>query len=235
MSDSSDTLNSSGQTTSQDKENVNNNLPNVQNTAPKTDAKEVVMQDAPKEVAPPAPNESLEKLLKHIQDLKTSNSELEAALNIVKEGNLEKLKGNIDTKLKPWIDSLNIDDKQKELFLQGVTNACSKSQSKTLNDFEQNPVYEVMCSAAATHGRNISELEKARAELKDAREGAVLEKNHSLKEAEDRANAMLYADAGTTASVGSKRSADDISESNDTVTGIWSAMFDTMRQSNGRF
>ena len=220
-------------------------------TAPQTEApapsKEPVPPTATDKPAPAEPaaagktdaeknEDSLAKLLKHINDLQAENSELEEAMKLVRDGNLAKLKASVAEKIQPWVEKLDIPADQKEMFVQGITNAAQMGTCKTLNNFEENPIYNVVCSAAAAHGAAIQELEDTRkklAEVENSRQSDLVDQEKKMNE---RANAMLYSSSAREGA-SRKRMHEEVSQddaSKDTG-GIWDAMFNSMRQQNGRF
>ena len=133
-------------------------------TAPQTEApapsKEPVPPTATDKPAPVEPTaagktdaekneDSLAKLLKHINDLQAENSELEEAMKLVRDGNLAKLKSSVAEKIQPWVEKLDIPADQKEMFVQGITNAAQMGTCKTLNNFEENPILSISESGEA--------------------------------------------------------------------------------------
>lgn len=179
-----------------------------------------------------APNESLEKLLAHIESLQQTNTNLEKAIQVVREGNLAKLKENMNTNILPWIDKLDISPEYKESFMQGVEAACSASPNSTVSDFEKNPVYQVVCSAAAAHGTAIKELEETRQALERSKNAVHEKENETANMIRDKTDALLYANKSPR-DAGNKRGASEISQDMDSDhSSLWSTMFDTMRSRN---
>lgn len=200
------------------------------------------ISDVPAPVAPSAadaaqkqPSESLEKLLEHISSLQQSNADLNMAIEEVRKGNLEKLKANMETQIKPWIDKLDINEEYKKSFLEGVEHACAQTKNKTVSDFETNPVYTVVCSAAAMHGQAISDLEKTRAELAMTKEQVNQTSADTSRMIEDKTNALLY--SSNTANDRKRKHTDvqpDVLD-NDANGSLWAGIAATMRKENGRF
>ena len=177
-------------------------------------------------VEDPAGADSLEKLLAHISSLKRENNELEEAMKHVREGNMQKLKSQINEKIQPWISSLDIAEEYKNSFLKGIENACSTGASKTMTNFEENPVYTVVCSAAAAHGIAIQELEDTRKKLRDAEELHKTElENHGRRIQSKTDEALLYARSDNSGNSG-KRSHDEFSS--DADGNLWDSMFKSM-------
>lgn len=169
--------------------------------------------------------QSLEKLLAHIESLKKSNHEMNSVLNAIAEGNKEKLKSMISTKIEPWIKALGIPEEHQIAFLKGIENACHTGQIKGIADFENNPVYTVACAAAAAHGNAIRQVEESRAQLAELA-SATEDKENRVKNAR---NNILFDDANNTVSALGKRGASMISGDEETVQSkCWDTMFETM-------
>ena len=178
--------------------------------------------------------DSLEKLLSHISELKRENTELEEAMRYVREGNLAKLKSSIAEKIQPWISSLDIADEYKTSFLSGIEKACEAGGSKTMTNFEDNPVYTVVCSAAAAHGMAIQELEDTRKKLHTAEETYKADLSKHEGKIKERTDALLYA-SNNDASRPSKRSHEQIASNTENTQDIWDSMFTSLTNTNGRF
>lgn len=214
------------------------------NTAPTATVTTDTTKDTPVTAAPPpvppakpvdepesaqnAPNQSLEKLLSHIESLQQSNAELEKAIQVVRDGNIQKLKQSMSDKIMPWIEKLDISPEYKQSFLQGIEAACCKAPNSTVSDFETNPVYQVVCSAAAAHGNAINELEMTRKELQDSKAELSGNKLETDKYIQSRADALLYSNPGK------KRTNEQISQetSSEGMSGLWADMFSVMHKNN---
>lgn len=116
--------------------------------------------------------DSLQKLLQHMEGLQNQNSELVAVLETLAASKRDELDGIIEQKLMPWINDLDIPDELKGNFIRGIKDAClkptDKKSYKSLLNFQDNPVLEVMCGAAQAHGEAIRKVEDTRRELQDA-------------------------------------------------------------------
>ena len=219
---------------------TSNPTPTDTQETPKTEVKPTTTatDNTPPAVVVPNPavpetSDSLEKLLEHIATLQQSNSALESAIQNVREGNRAKLQSNINEKIKPWIDSLDIQDTFKSDFLRGIETACTEGPDKTISDFETNPVYTVVCSAAAAHGTAIASLEATRQQLQKTEENMSTSKAQVEENIRNKTDALLYASRSN-----NKRTAEQISKSEEpdmSANDVWSTMFTAMRNTNGRF
>ena len=120
--------------------------------------------------------------------------------------------------------------------MQGITNAAQMGTCKTLNNFEENPIYNVVCSAAAAHGAAIQELEDTRkklAEVENSRQADLVDQEKKMNE---RASAMLYSSSSREGG-SRKRMHEEVApdEGTQADVGIWDTMFSSMRQQNGRY
>ena len=142
--------------------------------------------------------QSLEKLMEHIESLQKSNHEMSSALKAIIDGNKDKLKSMMSSKIEPWIKSLKIPDEHQNAFMQGIEAACHEGQYKGMADFEKNPAFTVACAAAAAHGEATQEAEKHRLQLQEFMKDAE-EKNTRQQKQVDESRSdecrMLYAAA----------------------------------------
>ena len=125
----------------------------------------------------PTDGDSLNNLIKHCQelgeqrkDLKNQNEELaqlvERLKTMITDMNLSSSVKELEEVVQPWLKQVGIEDKDIQVILDGALAAQKKIinhdlVSKDGKPSEQkNHVIEVMCNAAAVHGRQALELEK---------------------------------------------------------------------------
>lgn len=130
----------------------------------------------------PTDGDSLNNLIKHCQelgeqrkDLKHQNEELaqlvERLKTMITDMNLSSSVKELEEVVQPWLKQVGIEDKDIQVILDGALAAQKKIinhdlVSKDGKPSEQkNHVIEVMCNAAAVHGRQALELEKQRTEI----------------------------------------------------------------------
>lgn len=118
----------------------------------------------------PKTNTDMSNVLKHIQDLEGSNSELKKQLKeaLDRNGKLsqktrEGMQSALDTLMKKWMDAVDTkDDKVKDEFKCGLERLVK-------NSAEDNGVWQMMVSASALHERQEHDLDKLRTENADLR------------------------------------------------------------------
>jgi hypothetical protein len=193
-------------------------------------------------VAPNAPTQahSLEKLMAHIESLKKSNHEMNSALTAIIDGNKDKLKSMLASKIEPWINSLKIPAEHQKAFLQGIESACQEGQYKGMADFEKNPAFTVACAAAAAHGQATADMEATRQQLKDFMQETEAKSTRDMQMVQDRQSnehRMLYVASGagsseSSASVLGKRAAPEIYSDADgemASSKCWNTVFSNLR------
>lgn len=173
--------------------------------------------------------DSLEKLLAHISELQRENTELEQAMQHVRNGNMQKLKEAINEKIQPWISGLDIADEYKNSFLSGIEKACAGGASKTMSNFEENPVYTVVCSAAAAHGVAIQQLEDTRKKLQEAEESHKTDLLNQDRRIQSKTDQALQYASSTDCSRTNKRTHQEISPDAGNADNLWDNMFATMQ------
>tara|TARA_B100000405_G_scaffold47867_1_gene31597 strand:- start:1738 stop:2436 length:699 start_codon:yes stop_codon:yes gene_type:complete len=173
--------------------------------------------------------DSLEKLLAHISELQRENSELEQAMQYVRNGNIQKLKEAINDKIQPWISGLDIAEEYKTSFLNGIEKACAGGSSKTMSNFEENPVYTVVCSAAAAHGIAIQQLEDTRKKLQEAEESHKADLLSQDKRIQSKTDQALQYASSSDSSRTNKRTHQEISPDAGNSENLWDNMFSTMQ------
>jgi len=179
----------------------------------------------------------------HIESLKKSNSEMNSALNAIIDGNKEKLKSMLSSKIEPWIKSLKIPDEHQTAFMQGIEVACHEGQYKGMTDFEKNPAFTVACAAAAAHGEATQAAEQTRIQLQvymqeaDARTAQQVKIEKDLRADEHRvlfsatAPSSYGHPSSSTGSVLGKRPAATVYEAPDedmTTSKCWSTVFSSL-------
>ena len=115
-------------------------------------------------------NTDMGNVLKHIQDLESSNTDLKKKLQELTDRNTklsaktrEGMQSALDTLMKKWMDALETrDDKVKDEFKVGLDRLVK-------NSAEDNGVWQMMVSASALHERQEHDLEKLRTENQDLR------------------------------------------------------------------
>lgn len=173
--------------------------------------------------------DSLEKLLSHISELQRENTELEEAMKHVRDGNIQKLKEAINEKIQPWISGLDIADQYKSSFLNGIEKACAGGASKTMSNFEENPVYTVVCSAAAAHGVAIQELENTRKKLQEAEENHRTDLVNQDRRIQSKTDQALQYASSSDSSRTNKRTHQEISPDAGNSENLWDSMFSNMQ------
>ena len=186
---------------------------------------------------------SLEKLLTHIESLKKSNHEMNAALNSIIDGNKDKLKSMLSSKIEPWIKSLQIPEEHQKAFLNGIEAACQQGQYKGMIDFEKNPAFTVACAAAAAHGQATQAAEDTRLKLQTFMNETDVMKSKEIQQVKDRHSneqRMLFVaaagsevlDAGKGESVLGKRGAPETNYQDADMENskCWETVFTTIRQ-----
>ena len=111
------------------------------------------------------PSTDMTNVLKHIQELEGSNSELKKKLQeaLDRNGKLsqktrEGMQSALDTLMKKWMDAVDTkDDRVKDEFKSGLERLVK-------NSAEDNGVWQMMVSASALHERQEHNLDKLRAE-----------------------------------------------------------------------
>lgn len=132
----------------------------------------------------PTDGDSLNNLIKHCQelgeqrkDLKHQNEELaqlvERLKTMITDMNLSSSVKELEDVVQPWLKEVGIEDKDIQVILDGALAAQKKIINRDLvskdgkPSEQKNHVIEVMCNAAAVHGRQVAELEKQRSEIAD--------------------------------------------------------------------
>lgn len=185
---------------------------------------------------------SLEKLLTHIESLKKSNHEMNAALNSIIDGNKDKLKSMLASKIEPWIKSLQIPEEHQKAFLNGIEAACQQGQYKGMIDFEKNPAFTVACAAAAAHGQATQAAEDTRQKLQIFMNETDVMKTKEIQQVKDRHSneqRMLYVAAagedvsgGKADSILGKRGGPETNHQDADMENskCWETVFSTIRQ-----
>ena len=177
---------------------------------------------------------SLEKLLTHIESLKKSNHEMNSALTAIIDGNKDKLKSMLSSKIEPWIKSLQIPEEHQKAFLSGIESACQQGQYKGMLDFEKNPAFTVACAAAAAHGKATEEAEEGRKKLQTFMVDNDANNSRQIQLVKDRHNneqRMLFNAADTGSSALGKRDAPEFSthDSDMENSKCWETVFNTIQ------
>lgn len=177
---------------------------------------------------------SLEKLLTHIESLKKSNHEMNSALTAIIDGNKDKLRSTLSTKIEPWIKSLQIPEEHQKAFLSGIESACQQGQYKGMLDFEKNPAFTVACAAAAAHGKATEEAEEGRKKLQTFMVDNDANNSRQIQLVKDRHNneqRMLFNAADTGSSALGKRDAPEFSthDSDMENSKCWETVFNTIQ------
>ena len=118
----------------------------------------------------PKTNTDMSNVLKHIQDLEGSNTDLKRKLQeaLDRNGKLsqktrEGMQSALDSLMKKWMDAVETkDDKVKDEFKCGLERLVK-------NSAEDNGVWQMMVSASALHERQEHDLDKLRTENADLR------------------------------------------------------------------
>ena len=118
----------------------------------------------------PKTNTDMSNVLKHIQDLEGSNTDLKKKLQeaLDRNGKLsqktrEGMQSALDSLMKKWMDAVETkDDKVKDEFKCGLERLVK-------NSAEDNGVWQMMVSASALHERQEHDLDKLRNENADLR------------------------------------------------------------------
>ena len=188
----------------------------------------------------PTQAHSLEKLMAHIESLKKSNHEMNSALTAIIDGNKDKLRSMLASKIEPWIKSLQIPEEHQKAFLHGIEAACQEGHYKGMADFEKNPAFTVACAAAAAHGQATADMEATRQQLKDYMQETEAKSTRDAKTLQDRhsdEHRMLYVAAGAGssdagASLLGKRAAPEVYADNDgemASSKCWNTVFSNLR------
>jgi len=196
--------------------------------------------DAAAPAAAPTQAHSLEKLMAHTESLKKSNHEMNSALTAIIDGNKDKLKSMLASKIEPWIKSLQIPEEHQKAFLQGIEAACQEGQYKGMADFEKNPAFTVACAAAAAHGQATAEMEATRQQLKDFMQETEAKSTRDMQLVQDRQSnehRMLYVASGagsaeSGSSVLGKRAAPEVYTDADgemASSKCWNTVFSNLR------
>lgn len=192
----------------------------------------------PAPVAAPAPlagdDNSLQKLLQHMEGLQNQNSELVDVLETLAASKRHELDSIIEQKLMPWINDLNIPDELKENFIRGIKDAClkptDKKNYKSLLNIQDNPVLEVMCGAAQAHGEAIRKVEDTRRELQDATlksQQLHADASASSRRVESTADRIMFAKSDDRLS-GGKRAIEEIApDEAPHESRCWNALFES--------
>ena len=184
--------------------------------------------------APTAEDNSLQKLLQHMEGLQNQNSELVDVLETLAASKRHELDSIIDQKLMPWINDLNIPDELKENFIRGIKDAClkptDKKNYKSLLNFQENPVLEVMCGAAQAHGEAIRKVEDTRRELQDATlksQQLHADASASSRRVESTADRIMFAKPDDRLA-GGKRAIEEVAlDEAPHESRCWNALFDS--------
>jgi len=197
-----------------------------------------VESQGPAPVVPPAAanggEDSLQKLLQHMEGLQNQNSELVEVLETLAASKRQELDGIIEQKLMPWINDLKIPDELKENFIRGIKDAClkptDKKSYKSLLNFQANPVLEVMCGAAQAHGEAIRKVEDTRRELQDATlksQQLHADASASSRRVESTADRVMFAKPDDRLA-GGKRAIDDVApDEAPQQSRCWNALFES--------
>jgi|SaaInlV_125m_DNA_1040241.scaffolds.fasta_scaffold23013_3 hypothetical protein len=197
-----------------------------------------VESQGPAPVVPPAAanggEDSLQKLLQHMEGLQNQNSELVEVLETLAASKRQELDGIIEQRLMPWINDLQIPGELKENFIRGIKDAClkptDKKSYKSLLNFQANPVLEVMCGAAQAHGEAIRKVEDTRRELQDATlksQQLHADASASSRRVESTADRVMFAKPDDRLA-GGKRAIDDVApDEAPQQSRCWNALFES--------
>jgi hypothetical protein len=151
------------------------------------------------------------------------NDELDKMVKLLMESENGKIKEDIDTRVMPWVKSLDISDEDKEMIVGAIKDALTIGRSTGVVNYEKHPVWSVACAAASAHGSIIQEnkllLEKVN----------MMEQRHTQSNAElvqrTAEETLMYTSAGN------KRPIEEISSSSmvDTdASKCWGDIFSMM-------
>lgn len=175
----------------------------------------------------------LDKLVDQLQTLEQKNmnllknkQEMEKVVKMFMQTNSKKLKNNLDQIVAPWVNSLEITEEEKAIFIKSIEDALVNGQEQGVSFFENNPVYTVACAASQCHMK----LTERTQELEKKLEAATQQNMMNMKESEKER--LMHVSAGSDCISLGKRGNMDISAAEvDIDKSCWGNVFENMTNS----
>ena len=210
---------------------MSNENENVENKNPNVEQKEGIIDTIkPNAEISTTDDVSVKKLVENSRNmmdqnkvLQQKNADLDKMVKLLMESENGKIKENIDTRVMPWVESLDISDEDKKMFVGAIKDALTIGRTTGVVNYENNPVWSVACAAASAHGSIIQENK------------LLLEKVNLMEQRNMKSNAELVQRTADETlmytSAGNKRPIDEISASSTAdsdASKCWGDVFSMM-------